>query len=76
MKIAFSREVRAVSLREIHIQMVIMNLRLNYVAKWEREPLGSWLGKDSGLKDGRNKEKKFVFWSEGYLHTLKSKSVM
>ena len=43
MEIAFSREVRAVSLREIHVQMVIMSLRLNYVAKWEREPLGSWL---------------------------------
>lgn len=39
LEMAFGREVRAVPLRIIHIQMAVVSLRSNRVAKWEREPL-------------------------------------
>lgn len=37
LEMAFSREVKAVPSRVIHIQTVIMILRWNHVAKWGRE---------------------------------------
>lgn len=42
LEMTLSREVRAVPLRVIHTQRVIMNLRLNSIANKERNPLESW----------------------------------